>query len=126
MKYTISVFSLILTWGTISGLYAEDLRLREQPTGGMQYRINARVDVAGTLTIPSEKEKQPPKSLTVKGESSIDYDERILSVGTNGQVEKTIRIYQRIDFQRKIGEQDQQSTIRPAVRRMVLLRHDTL
>src|SRR5439155_10418418 len=53
--------------------------------------------------------------------SLIDYDERVLSTKA-GQVDKTLRIYRQVDFQRRIGDRPQEATIRPEVRRLVVLR----
>src|SRR5207302_5101335 len=58
------------------------------------------------------------------GKSAIEYDERVLTADTDGQVQKTFRIYRRIDFQRKVGERQQESTIRPGIRRLVVIRHE--
>jgi hypothetical protein len=80
------------------------------------------VDLSGDLTLPPEKGKPAGKPLTVKGESAIEYDERVLTLGAKGEVDKTARIYRRIDFQRAIGDRPQQSSIRPEVRRLVVLR----
>jgi hypothetical protein len=104
----------------------EPVQLRESVAAGRQYHVSSRVEVNGSLSLPAEKDKQSPQSLTIKGESAIEYDERILSATQNNEVDKTVRVYGKIDFQRKVGDQDQQSTIRPAVRRLVVLRHDNL
>jgi hypothetical protein len=74
------------------------------------------------MTLPSEKNRTEPRTLGVTGNSAIDYDERVLGAGVDGQVQKTIRIYRRIDFQRKVGDQPQDSTLRAPVRRLVILR----
>jgi hypothetical protein len=63
-----------------------------------------------------------PKTLPVTGTSAIDYDERVLDAAADGQVQKTLRIFRRIDFQRRVGDRPQESTIRPSVHRMVLVR----
>src|SRR5579871_2218454 len=103
---------------------AEDpIRLREQFPAGYQYHVSSRVELSGTLTLPAEKDGQAPKSLGVTGQSAQEYDERVLALAGDGQVQKTARIYRRIEFQRKVGDQQQESTIRPAVRRLVVLRH---
>jgi hypothetical protein len=78
--------------------------------------------LSGTLTLPLEKGQSQPKALTITGGSAIEYDERILSQAADGQVQKTARIYRRIDFQRQVGDKPQESTIRPEVRRLVVLR----
>src|SRR5260370_30053403 len=100
----------------------DSIRMQELFPKGCQYHVNCRVEVRGNLSVPAEKEKSPPKSLPVKGSSVIDYDERVLTVGKNGQVEKTLRIYRKVDFQRTVGDRPQEGTIRPEVRRLVILR----
>jgi hypothetical protein len=86
-----------------------------------RYHVSTRVSLRGSLTLPAEK-GQAGKTLSLSGTSAIDYDERLLDSGKNGEGQKTVRIYRRIDFQRKVGDQPQESTIRPAVRRLVILR----
>jgi hypothetical protein len=100
----------------------EPIRLEERFSTGYQYHVSCRVELSGGLTLPPEKGQSVGKPLTIKGESAIDYDERILTLGTKGEVDKTARIYRRIDFQRMIGDQPQQSSIRAEVRRLVVLR----
>jgi len=101
----------------------EALRLQEVFPAGYQYHVSCRVELAGNLTLPAAKNQTATKSLPVTGSSAIEYDERVLAADTGGPVERTLRLYRRIDFRRKIGDRPQESTIRPAVRRLVLLRH---
>jgi hypothetical protein len=100
--------------------------LRERFPAGYQYHVSCRVELAGTLSVPAEKGQQGPQSLAVSGTSAIEYDERILTAETEGQVPRTLRLYRRIDFQRKVGDRPQESTIRPGVRRLVILRQKNL
>jgi hypothetical protein len=100
----------------------EPVVLRERLAPGYQYHVSTRVDLSGNLGLPAEKGQAAPKSLTIAGESAIEYDERVLTMAGDGRVEKTARIYRRIDFQRKVGDRPQEATIRPEVRRLVLLR----
>ena len=101
----------------------EPVKLDESFRAGRVYRVSTRVDLSGTLTPPAEKGKPAPKPLTVKGDSAIDYDERLLTV-EKGEVRKTIRLYGRMDFERTLGDRPQQSTLRPAVRRLVVMRQN--
>ena len=80
----------------------------------------------GTLALPKETEQASAKTLAITGSSSIEYDEKILSLDAGGSVQKTARIYRRMDFQRKVGDKLQQSSLRPAVRRLVVLRNNHL
>src|SRR5438876_5510321 len=98
----------------------DSLTLRETYRPGYQYHVSSRVELSGTLTLPPEK-GAAARPLAMTGHSAIEYDERVLAV-TNGEVDKSLRIYRRVEFQRTVGGQPQESTLRPEVRRLVLLR----
>lgn len=100
----------------------EPIRLHESFPAGYQYHVSSRVELSGTLSLPPEKGQAPPKPLAITGTSVIEYDERVLALGAGGHVEKTARIYRSMDFQRKVGDRPQQNTLRPEVRRLVLMR----
>jgi hypothetical protein len=101
----------------------ESIPLREVLPVGYQYHVSTRVELSGTLSLPAEKGQAAPRPLGVSGNSAIEYDERVLQLATDGTVDKTVRIFRRIDLQRKVGDKLQETTIRPSVRRLVLLRH---
>jgi hypothetical protein len=108
-----------------SGRGAEEThRLEERFPVGYRYQVKTRVELSGTLTPPPAKGKTS-KPVKVQGESVIDYDERILSVDARGVVSKTVRICRRLDFHRTLAGQQQQLALRPAVRRLVVLRRGT-
>jgi hypothetical protein len=96
--------------GSAQQIFREDLRV------GTQYHVSCRTEIRGKLVVEG-------KELPVEGHAKIDYDERILS-NNQGTVDKAIRVFQQMEFQRKVGDQLQQNAIRPEVRRMVLLRHN--
>jgi hypothetical protein len=99
----------------------EPVRLEEKFPPGYQYHVNTRVDLSGRVTMPTEKGKDAPKPLTISGDSAIEYDERVLAVDKDGRVQKTARIYRKMDFQRKVGDKPQEMSLRPEVRKLVLL-----
>jgi hypothetical protein len=99
--------------------YQQPIRMLETFAPGYQYHVSCRVNITGTLNLAATKDKQ----LALTGSSAIEFDERVL-VEKNRQVERTIRVYRKMDFERKVGDQQQQSSLRPAVRRMVILRHN--
>jgi hypothetical protein len=101
----------------------EPILLRERFAAGYEYHVSTRVDLSGTLTLPPEKGKPAPKPLSVHGSSAIEYDERILEVGQDHQVRKTVRLCRRTDFRRTVGDRPQENALRPEVRRLILLRH---
>ncbi|MGH7221692.1 MAG: hypothetical protein ACRELF_00525, partial [Gemmataceae bacterium] len=106
-----------------TSLAAEDaISLRERFPSGYEYHVRTRVDLSGTLTLPAEKGKPAPKPLSVRGSSAIEYDERILDVGQDNDVRKTVRLCRRTDFRRTIGDRPQENSLRPEVRRLILLR----
>jgi hypothetical protein len=99
----------------------EAVRLREIFSPDYQYRVSTRVQLTGRLSLPPEKGK-PVGPLVIKGSSAIDYDERILVSRNDGEVDKTVRIYRRMDFERRVGEQLQKNALREDVRRLVVMR----
>src|SRR5262245_51970857 len=99
---------------------ATSVRLSEIFAPGYQYQVSCRVNITGALDLPEEKGQK--KNLALTGMSAIEYSERVL-IEKEKQVERTIRLYRKIDFERKVGEQLQQSTLRPEARRLVILRH---
>jgi hypothetical protein len=100
------------------------MKLREALPAGKQYRVTSRVDLHGSLTLAAEKtQDKKEKTISITGNSLIEYDERVLDGDSAGPVAKTLRQYRRVEFKRKVGEQPQASGIRPEVRRMVLLKH---
>ena len=119
MKYRL-ILSVVCWWWVmcVSWLDAgEPLSLRETFRPGYQYHVSTRVELSGSLTLPPEQ-GQSAKPLAVNGTSAIEYDERVASV-VSGAVEKTLRIYRRVDLQRNVGGRPQQSGLRPNVRRLV-------
>ena len=86
-----------------------------------QYHVSCQVEIAGKLPIGAKPSEQ--KTLQVSGKSTIQYDERILRLTEGRQVDRTLRYYRQMDFQRKIGAEDQHSQLRPEARRLVILRH---
>jgi hypothetical protein len=106
-----------------NSLFAEDaIALRERFPVGYEYHVRTRVDLSGTLKVPPEKDKPAPKPMSLRGSSAVEYDERILDVAQDGQVRKTVRLCRRTDFRRTVGERAQENALRPAVRRLILLR----
>lgn len=103
----------------------EPIRLQERFPVGYLFHVSTRVELTGSLLLPAEKGKPAPRPLALKGEGAIEYDERILTVNAAGQVQKTIRICRRTEIRRTVGDQPQEATLRPAVRRLVLLRNGT-
>ncbi len=98
------------------------VRLQESFAVDYQYHVTGRADLTGTLTVPADMAKEKaPKPVPLSGSTAVEYDEKVLDSDANA-VRKTVRVYSRMDYRRKVGEQSQSSELRPEVRRMVLLR----
>lgn len=112
----------LLAWLTVaSTTFAQNeaVLLQEMFPVGYHYHVRCRVQIQGELSLGNQK------NLPVVGASKIEYDEKVLTA-TGSSVEKTLRLYRQMDFERKVGSETQQSGLRPEVRRMVLLRHQHL
>jgi len=103
----------------------EAIALRERFPAGYQYHVSTRVELLGQLTPPAGAKGEPQRPVAVSGQSAIEYDERVLDSADN-QARKTIRIYRRVELQRKLGDEPQETGLRPAVRRLVILRSKTV
>lgn len=113
---------LVLLALTEHTVWAETLTLQEKPRVGAIGNVSVRVELEGTLTPPAEAGKPAPKPVALKGDSALEYDERIHKIGAGGEVTKTVRIYKRMDFRRTVAGQGQDTSLRPAVKRLVVLR----
>ncbi len=100
----------------------DNVRLRETYSAGDEYRVSIRVDLSGTLRVPVGKDGKKRQDLQVSGNSAVDYHERVLSVKSD-EVRKTVRNYKRMEFSRKTAGNEQQSSLRDSVRRLVVIRH---
>lgn len=117
----------------------EPALLQETPTAGQQFRVKCRGDLQGALALPAavakpdpsrgdpakpEGKKDPkaagPAALTLSGSSLTEYDEAWLPADGAAQV-RACRVYRTQDYRRTIGQQKQESALRPEVRRLVLI-----
>jgi hypothetical protein len=117
------LLSLLLTFPAFYAWADDTIRLEERFPAGYQYHVSSRVDLSGNLNLPPMMKDAKPGTIAITGSASVEYDERIVDGEQAGKPpEKTIRVYSRLDFKRKLGEQTQESSLRPEVRRMVLMR----
>ena len=107
----------------LSAQPGDAVRLAEHFGKDAQYHVSCQVEITGTLSVPPQGKETTPKSLKVIGSSSIKYDERILQLAADRKVERTIRYYKQLEFERKVGDEQQHSKLRPEVHRLVILRH---
>jgi hypothetical protein len=114
---------ILITLASVTVAADEPVRMAEQFPAGYQYRVTSTTTLKGTLTVPGDGEKAKPQQMAVAGRGELRYDERVLTPAENGLDPKTIRVYERIGFHRRVGERDQEATVRGSVRRMVILRN---
>lgn len=98
---------------------AQPLRLQERFAPDVSYHVSCRVQIDGKMTLPD-------KVLNVDGKSHIEYDERVLRVDNAGVVDKTLRLFSAMDFERKVGDDAQKHSLRPSVYRLVILRQNNI
>ncbi len=115
----VALIAVLLSCKSVSA--QETVRLQELFPVNYQYHVSMRVELSGKLTLPPPDKGGKPMGLAVSGTSAIEYDERVLDAKDN-VVGRTVRVYRRLDFNRKVGDQEQQGDLRPPVRRLVLLR----
>jgi hypothetical protein len=115
-----ALVALVTLWGGAL-LASETYRIEERLAVGTKYHVRMRVEVSGTLTPPRSKDKAG-SPVKFEGTSAIDYDERVLSLDSKRQVDKTLRICAKLDFRRTVAGQPQELSLRPGVRRLVVLR----
>lgn len=101
---------------------AEPIRLADSASAGKQYRVTTDGIIAGELQAP----EKPSETIKISGKSRIDYVERILPISAREAQYKSLRIYERIEFRKKTADRTDESTIRPDVRRLVVMKrgHD--
>ena len=99
----------------------EAVRLAETFQPGQTFHVTTKVQLSGTLTPPADpKAKAAPKPVKLEGTSAIAYDERILDSGTaDNPAPRTLRIYRRVELERTVEDEVQESSLRPTVRRLV-------
>ena len=83
------------------------IAIAEEFKVGYQYHVNCRVNIKGELILPAEKkDTTPAATIAVTGSSVIKYDERVLELKA-GAVDRTVRFYDVMNFERKAGKDDQ-------------------
>ncbi len=113
------------------GLFASPLmasayqthNLSETFSPGNRFRITSRTELSGTMQLISSPNST--KQLLIKGSSQIEFDETILALDSSFKVQKSIRDYRKAELNRNLDGDAQQSTLRPELRKIVILRKDS-
>ncbi len=114
----------LLTLMTPGFAAAQPIPMRETVAAGGQCHVAIREEATGELRLPPEGDKPAPPALKVRSRGALEYDERVLDAGTvDNPAPRTLRIYRRVELERTVDDQAQESTLRPAIRRLVILRN---
>lgn len=116
----LALLALLLSLEVVSA--QEPITLAERFDPSVAYRVELKVRLAGRLAVPVEKGK-PPQILPMVGNSTLTYDERPLPA-EEANTARVMRNYREVDLQRTLDGKEQKAEIRPAVRRMVVMRSD--
>jgi len=99
---------------------ADNYRLSETFSIGNRFRIQTTTELSGSMLFTPNN--QPKKQIQIKGNSQIDFDETILALDSSNKVNMSLRDYRKVELSRTLDGQKQETTLRPEVRRLALLR----
>ena len=110
---------LVLQWPSL-GQGTPVVRIQ----AGDVYRVVSTSSVSGQLTLPDPKTGRH-RQLAIRGTTRVVYRERAIRVDNASAAARLLRVYEGVEYQRTVGDQSQQVTLRAAVRRVVLDSQDT-
>lgn len=115
-------YSLILALLAIPVARGEEpVAIVEKAAVGSEFRVFTEASFDGGLVPPGAKDKAAER-VKIRGRSSIDYLERGLAADPKEADFKALRVYEKIDFQKTTGDRTDVTTLRPAVKRVVVLK----
>ena len=115
--FTILTLLIVVRFGAAD----EAVTIVDKSPPGSEFRVITRSVIAGELLTPVAKDK-PPERIKISGHSSIDYVERTLPVDAKDADFKSLRVYETIAFRKTAGDRTDETTLRPAVRRLVFMK----
>ena len=96
------------------------MKLAENLPAGSRQTVEVTTEITGVMTLPATKDAKS-KQMSVTGKSQLKYDERSLPADDK-DTDTLLRVYRSLAIERKVGDTPQTATIRPEVRRLVVLR----
>lgn len=118
-------YGAILVLFVTAACHAQERKvvLREKYQAGDQYQVTATTDLTGEYEIPGDPAKKvPPKKLPKTAQARTQYDERVLAVNANQLATKTLRRYQTLQAQQRLGNDTTTAQLRGTLRHVVLQR----
>lgn len=106
----------------VSSLQAQQkMTLREKYLEGELYLVEASTEQTGLLdTVPDPKQPNLPKRLSKTGRAKSQYVEKVLLIDRDQLASKTIRKYQVLEAEQKIGSDSTQARLRQQLQHMLL------
>jgi hypothetical protein len=92
--------------------------LAEKFDAAAVYRIEQKTELSGRITIAKEGKSE---TIALSGAGTIVFDERVLD-SDDPDTQKVVRHYRTFEVRRHVGSREQVAELRPAVRRLVVLR----
>lgn len=97
---------------------AEPYVLAESFATGAIYRVEQKTELSGRLALTKDGKTE---TIPLTGGGTIVFDERVLD-NDESDARKVVRQYRTFEVRRQLGSRPQSAELRPAVRRMVVLR----
>jgi hypothetical protein len=104
---------------------AQEVSLRESFEPGHATKVDVRMKGSGKLALPPAGKEKEGRVVALSGASSLVFEERVLPPDDANTL-KTVRAYREVAFDRALGDIKQDASIRPSVRRMVVIRPKAL
>ncbi|MDW8244463.1 MAG: hypothetical protein RMJ88_14735 [Thermogemmata sp.] len=115
-----SVIVVKNVWAEHDDRMGESYVLQDQLREGAGYRVEITVRLRGRLQLPPEVGEER-REIPLHGEGRLVYVERLLTPGVKDGEYRSVRWYEQVELRRQAGENVQVATLRPEVRRLVLL-----
>ncbi len=108
----------VILWPGVAVRAAEPYTLAESFAPGAIYRVEQKTELSGRLVLAKDGKSE---TVTLAGGGSIAFDERVLD-SDDSDARKVVRQYRTFEVRRQLGSREQSADLRPAVRRLVVLR----
>lgn len=118
-------FALPLAGALATPVAAQEVTLAESFKPGQATKVEVQVKGSGRLALPPMGKEKEGRVVSLAGTSSLAFEERVLAPD-DPETLKTVRAYREVAFERNLGGLKQDATIRPSVRRMVVIRPKAL
>lgn len=91
---------------------------------GEMYEVKTKSTLTGSLEFTDPKDKQT-RRLAINGTAVVQYVERVIPTGKDSSLDRTLRVYKLVNYQRKVGDQPQKAGM-PGEPRIVFQRRDNV